>query len=228
MLLDVRNLSVRYVPNRPALEDVTFGIAQGETLGLVGHSGSGKTTIAMAIMGLLPRSSTTRGSIRHGGHELLGESESQLRRLRGDTLSLVWQEPSAALNPVLTVGAQIEEVVRSHRQCSRAQRREMVQAILDRVELGDPGIMGAFPCQLSGGQLQRVVLAQALVCGPALLLADEPTASLDSITASSILRLLRKLRHDIALSILFITHNASLLPGLASRVVRLDRGRMIE
>jgi ABC-type glutathione transport system ATPase component len=227
MLLEVRDLSVRYDPDRRALDGVSFDIAEGQTLGLVGHSGSGKSSTALAIMGLLPKSAVVSGGIRFRGRELLGETESELRRLRGATISMVWQEPSAALNPVLTVGSQIEEVVRAHRAWSAAERRDAVLAILDRVGLGDAGIRGAYPHQLSGGQLQRIVLAQALVCGPALLLADEPAASLDSIARASILRLLGKLRHESSLSMLFITHNEALLPGLADRVIRLQGGRVV-
>jgi ABC-type glutathione transport system ATPase component len=227
MLLDVLDLSVRYAPDRLAVDHVTFAIDEGRTAALVGHSGCGKSTTAAAIMGLLPKSSQVSGSIRFRGRELLDQPQSELRSLRGASISLVWQEPSAALNPVLRISTQVEEVVRAHCQWPRARRQDAVRAVLDLVGLGDRTIRHSYPHQLSGGQLQRVVLAQALVLRPALLLADEPAASLDSITQASILKLLIKLRDETAMGMLFITHNESLLSGLADQVVRLEYGRVI-
>jgi ABC-type glutathione transport system ATPase component len=228
-VLEIANLSVRYNPDQFALHEISLCLKRGQTLGLVGHSGSGKSTLALAIMGLLPKSCEVRGKICFQGRDLLGQTECQLRGVRGASMSMVWQEPSASLNPVMTIESQIDEVLRAHFPAwPRSQRHDRVWRALNQVELGDTRVMRAYPCQLSGGQLQRAVIAQALVCSPALILADEPAASLDSVTQKAILTLLRKQRDDTGLSLLFITHNESLLREFADRVVRLQEGRVAE
>ena len=186
-LLEVTDLAVAYdTMGAPVLatRDVTFGIEEGEAVGLLGESGCGKSTLLLALLGLLPpRARVTRGSIRWRGAELLGRRPSELRRVRGAEIAIVFQDPDLALNPVRRVGAQVAEVVRAHRAQSRARCRDDAVAALDAVGLREPDrIYDAYPHELSGGQRQRVVLAQALSCRPALLLADEPTASLDSTT----------------------------------------------
>ena len=177
---------------------------------------------------MLPTSASVEGSVRFRGKELLNAPESELRNLRGAAISMVWQEPASALNPVLPIGMQIDEVIRAHRDWPRAHRRAATRAILERVRLPDPRILDAYPHQLSGGELQRVVLAQALVCEPALLVADEPASSLDTIVQAEILKLLASLARERRLSVLFITHNPALLTGLAARTVQLRDGRMLE
>jgi ABC-type glutathione transport system ATPase component len=168
-------------------------------------------------MRLLPHAAAVHGRVLFEGRDLRALSEPQLEGVRGRRLSLVWQEPKAALNPVLTCGKQVEEVVRAHESLSHGEGARRAAKMLEMVGL--PGrTAGAYPHQLSGGQLQRVVLAQALACGPALVIADEPTASLDTVTQAEIVRLVADLRRCLGTAFLFITHNRRLLSGLADRV----------
>ena len=227
-LLEVRELSVVYPNAAQAIADVTFQLHDGEALAIMGQSAAGKSTIALAIAGLLPASASISGEVEFRGRSLVGLSGSEWRRLRGCDISVVWQEPATALNPLLRVGPQVEEAIRAHRDWPRARREAETRAMLRLVALLDPDVYDAYPHQLSGGQLQRVVLAQALVCRPSLLLADEPAASLDGVTQIAIIRLLESLRHGMGLGIVFITHNPALIPGFAERVLVLHNGRIVE
>ena len=184
--LQVRDLKIAYYSNDStpwqAIDGVSFDIAPGEILGVMGESGCGKTSIALAMLGLLAKARTEiSGSILYRGKNLLATDERSLRRIRGAEISMVCQEPGIALSPLMPVGTQIAEVVHAHRNWSWRQCREEARSMLMRVGLQSTDrIFSAYPQQLSGGQLQRAVLAQALVCRPALLIADEPTASLDA------------------------------------------------
>jgi len=212
-----------------ALDDVSLEIWPGETVGLLGESGCGKTTLALAMIGLLPANARiNRGSVRFRGLEMLSRSASQRERRRRAEISIIFQHPEMALNPVIRAGDQIAEVLRAHSKIGRHQCRERVEALLNQVELADTRIYSAYPHELSGGERQRVVIAQALARRPALLIADEPTSALDNTTQAEILTLLRRLKEQFQLALLLITHNPLLLPGLADRTFVMHAGSMVE
>jgi peptide/nickel transport system ATP-binding protein len=232
-LLQVRNLKVLIRADGKhqirTLEDVELDVFSGETLGLLGESGAGKTTLALAILRLLPTSSyAVEGSVKFQGVQLLTRSEHELRRIRGSKISIVYQDPSV-LNPALRVGDQIGEVLRAHFTWRRRQYRDKAMSLLRDVEMQDAErIYASFPHQLSGGQRQRIVIAQALACQPALVIADEPTASLDVDTTSEILGLLSRLKRRFDTSFLLISHEISTLTGLSDRIIIMYAGRLVE
>jgi len=232
-LLEVRDftLSIRDGDNHVLrlLTDITFDIRAGETVGLLGESGAGKTTLAMSMLGLLPRSRVvSEGFIMLEGISLLTLRERELRKIRGLRISLVYQD-SAVLNPVLRVGDQIMEVLRAHSRGTRRQHRERVISLLEQVEMRDvERVYAAFPHQLSGGQRQRIALAQALACRPVLVVADEPTASLDPETAAGIVALLGRLKRRFQTAFLIISHDYSILTELSDRIMIMYAGRIVE
>jgi oligopeptide/dipeptide ABC transporter ATP-binding protein len=232
-LLEVTDLAVAYDTGGAqslAVRDLTFAIEEGEAVGLLGESGCGKSTLLLAILGLLPAPArVTRGSVRWRGRELLGRAPSDLRHVRGAEIAIVFQDPALALNPVRRVGAQVAEVVRAHRAQSGARCRADAEAALAEVGLREPDrLYDAYPHELSGGQRQRVVLAQALCCRPALLLADEPTASLDSTTQADVLALLSSLQARLGLAVLMASHDLGALAALARRVLVMYAGTVVE
>jgi ABC-type glutathione transport system ATPase component len=230
-LLKVENLTVQYCPQgAPEIANVSFAIARGEVVGLAGESGCGKTTLALSLLRLLPPSARiVTGSIRFRGQELTALSERQLEAIRGAGMSMVLQEPGIALHPMFPVGEQVADVLQAHRAWSRQRCREEATRMLLRVHLENVGrIYGACPHQLSGGQRQRVVIAQALACEPDLVIADEPTASLDSRAQAEILTLLRELRERSGTAMLLISHNPAVLANLADRVMVMNAGRIVE
>ena len=232
-LLEVTDLAVAYETGgapATAISEVTLGIEAGEAVGLLGESGGGKSTLLLAVLGLLPpQARVIRGSIRWRGRELIGLPPSELRRLRGAEIAIVFQDPALALNPVRRVGSQVAEVVRAHRAQSAARCRADALAALAEVGLPDPDrLYHAYPHELSGGQRQRVVLAQALCCRPALLLADEPTASLDSTTQAEVLALLSSLQSRLGLAVLMASHDLGALNALARRVLVMYAGAVVE
>jgi oligopeptide/dipeptide ABC transporter ATP-binding protein len=232
-LLRVRNLAVciRLDANRRIrlLDSIDFDVYVGETVGLLGESGAGKTTLARAILGLLPASNcVVEGSIEFEGVPLLHLRDNELRKIRGSRISLVHQD-SSVLNPALRVGDQIVEVLRAHRTWTKQRYRDEAIALLQEVEMREAErIYAAFPHQLSGGQRQRVALAQALACQPALVIADEPTASLDSNTTAQILGLLGRLKRRFHTAFLVISHDYSILTDLADRFMIMYSGRIVE
>jgi oligopeptide/dipeptide ABC transporter ATP-binding protein len=214
-----------------ALNGASLQIGRGEVLGLLGESGSGKSTIARASLRLLPKNAqVTAGTIEFEGKDLFELREKEMEKVRGTQIAVIWQQAGQALSPVMKVGQQIAEVLRAHRGWSSKRCREEAEALLWRVQLStrDPAIYHAYPHKLSGGQQQRVAIAQALACDPALVIADEPTASLDSETEQDILQLLRAFRADRKLSMLLITHNPKILTGLADRSAVMYGGRIVE
>ncbi len=233
-LLQVRSLSVEYsragAAPVEAVREVGLTIQPGEAVGILGESGSGKSSLALAITGLLPpRGRTTGGSVRFEGIELLGLGEADLDRLRGERLAMVFQEPGLALSPFMRVGRQIGEVLRAHRTVSAAAARERALDLLSAVRIEEPdSVYHAYPHQLSGGQQQRVVIAQALICEPKLLIADEPTAALDTVTQAGLVELFRTLRAELDMALLFITHDPQLLAALADRIAVMYAGRIVE
>lgn len=233
-LLQVRDLTVSYYPNKgrgiPALRGLSFDMAPGEAVGLLGESGCGKTTLALSLLRLLPeRGRILGGSVVFRGANLLELDEHELQKVRGAEISMVYQEPGAALNPVIRVGDQVAEVLLAHQEMSLRCARSEARSLLAQVGLAEEsGISQAYPHQLSGGQRQRVVIAQAIACRPALIIADEPSTALDSVTQVEILTLLKSLQAELQLALLFITHDPSLLAHLVDRVLVMYAGRLIE
>ena len=233
-LLQVRDLAVRYSQDDrrvvAAIDELRFDIAAGEAVGLLGESGCGKTTLGMALLGLLPPTGlVVRGSVVFQGIDLLTLEEFELQKIRGAGISMVHQEPGMALHPVIQVVDQIAEVLRAHRPLSMARSREEARAVLAQVGFkADSGIDHACPHQLSGGQRQRVAIAQAIACHPALIVADEPTTGLDVATQASILTLLKKLQAELRLALLWISHDPSELAEVADRILVMYAGRLIE
>jgi oligopeptide/dipeptide ABC transporter ATP-binding protein len=233
-LLQVRNLVVEHHSvdrgRAYALRGVNFDLKPGEVCGLLGESGSGKSTLGLTMLGLLPPAARiTDGSIQFRGEELLHLSDQALQKIRGAEISMIWQEPELALNPVMPIGTQIAEVLRAHRTLSSGDRRKEVEKLLAEAGLSDTAhFYAAYPHELSGGQRQRAVIAQALACRPSLVIADEPTASLDTSTQARILSLLKKLKEQLQIALLIITHHPATLIGLADRVMVLYAGRIIE
>jgi ABC-type glutathione transport system ATPase component len=232
-VLEVRDLSVALPAGgdrRRAVEHVSFGVERGEIVCLVGESGSGKSVIAQALMGLLPPSlPVTGGSVLLEGEDVLKLGPERLRELRATRMSMVFQEPMTALNPVMTCGGQIDEVLRQHTRLAPAKRRSKILDIVHEVALPDPErIVASYPHQLSGGQRQRIVIAMALVLEPALLIADEPTTALDVTTQAQILKLIQELQARHGMGVLFITHDFGVVAEIAHRVAVLRLGEMVE
>jgi ABC-type glutathione transport system ATPase component len=233
-LLQVSNLNVSYLgagsSRHQAVENVSFEIGEGEVLGLMGESGCGKTSIALALLGLLSEDGAhVAGSIQFRGEELLAKDVRALRAVRGAGISLVFQEPELALSPVMKIRDQVAEVIHAHNDWKWDRCRADAESALARVGFSDvPRISSAYPHQLSGGQRQRVVLAQALASKPALLIADEPAASLDARSQSDILALLRELQHEMHISILLISHAPEVQARLADRLLVMANGRIVE
>ena len=213
-----------------AVADVSFDVRPGEIVCLVGESGSGKSVIAQSVMGLLPRTlSVAGGSIRLQGEELRNAGEGRLRQLRATRMSMVFQEPMTALNPVMRCGDQIYEVLKFHTELSPDRRKKKVLDVIHEVALPDPGRMfAAYPHQLSGGQRQRIMIAMALVLEPALLIADEPTTALDVTTQAQILKLIAQLQQKHGTGVLFITHDFGVVAEIAHRVAVLRLGELVE
>ena len=233
-LLQVRGLTVRYRPEGgaevAAVNQADFTIASGEAVGLLGESGCGKTTLALSLLRLLPTNTCeVRGSILLGETELMGLGESQLRQLRGAMISIIFQEPEIALNPVMRVGDQIAEVIRAHRPWGKRRCLDEAGALLDQLHFTDANrIFNAYPHQLSGGQRQRAVIAQAIACKPALVIADEPTTALDPTVQSEVLTLFIDLKERFQTAFLFISHNPAILAKVVDRILVMYAGRIVE
>ncbi|RYJ01369.1 MAG: ABC transporter ATP-binding protein, partial [Acetobacteraceae bacterium] len=229
--LSVEGLSVTYPVAGGALaavRDVSFAIAPGEAFGLIGESGSGKSTIAYSIMRYL-RGATAAGRVVLEGQDIMALPEAALAAIRGRLAAMVYQDPMSALNPALRIGEQIAEVVRLHRGASRAEAAARAVALLAQVQLPDPtGMAARYPHQLSGGQQQRVVIAMALACDPKLLIMDEPTTGLDVTTEAVILDLVNDLRRAAGVAVLFISHNIGVVAKVCDRVGVLYAGQMVE
>lgn len=222
-LLCVRELSIGYGESLPrVVSNLNFEIGAGETLGLCGKSGSGKTSVGLALLQLLPASAKVSGSVLFRNRDLLTQPASEMRKIRGSQISIMYQEPAVALNPVLRVGDQVEEILRAHGCHNKEERRQRTQGMLERVGLRDPRYVSAYPHQLSGGERHRVVLAQALVAKPTLVIADEPTAGLDPALKSEIIALIAELSRETGAAFLLISHDREVTDALADRTLNLD------
>jgi peptide/nickel transport system ATP-binding protein len=223
-VLGVRGLQVAFQAS--VVKGVSFDVPEQGTVALVGESGSGKSVTALSILGLLPPNARVSGEVAFGGRDLLKASERELRAIRGADISMVFQEPMSSLNPVFSVGFQVGEALREHRG---GYSRERVLELLKEVGIADPGRkIGAYPFQLSGGEQQRVMIAMAIACEPKLLIADEPTSALDVTVQKQILELIAELQRRRRMSVLFITHDLSLVGTLAAQVVVMKDGEIRE
>src|SRR5213595_3919942 len=234
-LLDVRGLTTHYVSARGtrvtrAVEDVSFTLRDGETLGIVGESGSGKTTLALSLLRLLPPAARTiAGAIRFEGEDLLAKREPEMRHIRGKRIAMILQDPMASLNPLFTIGDQVAEPIRVHEHASRGSAWGRALDLLKAVRIAAPeSRVREYPHQLSGGMRQRIVGAIAISCGPRLLIADEPTTSLDLTIQAQYLQLLRDLQRDRGLSMIFITHNLRIVARMCDHVAVMYAGRLVE
>ena len=222
----IRHLNIA-INGKLIVDDVDLDIADGERVGLVGSSGSGKSMLARAMMGLLPATAQVTGSVELGGTQVIGASDAAVADLRGRYVGMVFQNPSAALNPVMTVAQQVGLPLYLHYDLSLTERSERVTAMLAKVGLGED-VLAKYPHELSGGQRQRVGIATALVTSPRLIIADEPTTALDSITQRQIVDLLTSLVDESGASMLFITHDFAVLNRATTRCYVLENGRIEE
>ena len=221
---------LREGPPVPVVREVSFALDRGEMVGLVGESGAGKTLTAYALLRLLPPGARiAAGRILLEGRDLVPLPEAEMRRVRGRRIAMVFQEPMTALDPSFTIGFQVTEAIRAHRRIGRREARSEALRLLDRVALaGAARRLGAYPHELSGGQRQRVVIAMALACGPALLLADEPTTALDVTVQAQILDLLRSLREELGLAVLLVTHDLAVVSATCDRALVMYDGELVE
>ncbi len=229
-LLGIRNLTVS-IGRTPIIEDVSFDIEPGEMVGLVGESGSGKSVTALSIMRLLaePPMKVAGGSVRFADRELTGLAENDMRKLRGEDIAMIFQEPMTSLNPVFSIGQQIREMIRLHRRATKRQANERAEELLARVGIPSPSAaLLKYPHQLSGGQRQRVMIAIALACGPKLLIADEPTTALDVTVQAQILDLIDRLRREAGMAVLLISHELGVVSQHCDRVAVMYLGRIVE
>ncbi|MEE3650350.1 MULTISPECIES: ABC transporter ATP-binding protein [unclassified Brenneria] len=228
VLLDIKGLSVHF-REQMAVDNLDLQITAGETLALVGESGCGKSTTALSIMRLLPKQATLSGAILLDGTAVLRQSEKQLAAMRGNVISMIFQEPMTSLNPVLTIGQQVAEALTLHQPLSRAQAKERAIEMLALVRLPNPrDRFNDYPHSLSGGQRQRVMIAIAIACQPRLLIADEPTTALDVTIQAQILALLDELRRELKMAVLLITHDLGVVAQWADRVAVMHNGRKLE
>ncbi|MCI7813734.1 MAG: ABC transporter ATP-binding protein [Lachnospiraceae bacterium] len=232
-LLEVKNLNIEFYDTEPAtkvVKNVSFSMEEGEVLGIVGESGSGKTQTALSILRLLKdHAGISSGEICFKEKNIADCTEEEMNQIRGREISMIFQEPMTSLNPVLTVGSQIEEALKLHTKDDRKTRKEKVIAMMREVELPNPEeLYGKYPHQLSGGMRQRVMIAAALVTEPKLLIADEPTTALDVTIQAQILKLLKKMNEKHRTAILFISHDLGVIRYLCDRVIVMNEGETVE
>ncbi|HEA28623.1 MAG TPA: ABC transporter ATP-binding protein [Leeuwenhoekiella sp.] len=233
-ILSVDKLSLGFKSDKrinPVLTDISFDLKTNEILGIVGESGSGKSVTNLAILGLLPQKITriSSGSIRFKGDELLGKTEKQFQELRGNAISMIFQEPMSSLNPSMRCGKQVLEILSRHTQLNKKEARERVLQLFMQVKLPRPeSVFRAYPHEISGGQKQRVMIAMAIACEPEILIADEPTTALDVTVQKDIILLLKELQAKNNMSIIFISHDLALISEIADRVVVMYQGKIVE
>lgn len=230
-MLEIKDLHVQFhTSDHEAVRGIDLTVQDGEIMGLVGESGSGKTVTAMMVSGLLrPEQADFRGRILLDGEDLLHAGGQRIRAIQGKDICVVFQEPMSAMDPTMRIGKQVEECLRVHTDLSAQERRQRALQALRDVELPDPeGVYRKYPHELSGGMLQRVMIAAAIVARPRLLLADEPTTALDVTIQAQILALLKRLNQEMGMSILFISHNLHVVRKLCTHVAVMEKGRIVE
>ena len=230
-MLEIKDLHVQFhTSDHEAVRGIDLTVQDGEIMGLVGESGSGKTVTAMMVSGLLrPEQADFRGRILLDGEDLLHAGGQRIRAIQGKDICVVFQEPMSAMDPTMRIGKQVEECLRVHTDLSAQERRQRALQALRDVELPDPeGVYRKYPHELSGGMLQRVMIAAAIVARPRLLLADEPTTALDVTIQAQILALLKRLNQEMGMSILFISHTRHVVRKLCTRVAVMEKGRIVE
>lgn len=228
----IRNLNVQYKSNEQtvyAVNGVSFDLKPGETLGLVGETGAGKTTIAKSILRILPEHAVKKmeGEVLYDGQDIFRMNDTELRKIRGHQISMIFQDPMTALNPVKRVNEQIAEGYIQHHHCTKAEAEKRAEEMLELVGISADRA-GEYPHQFSGGMKQRVVIAMALACSPKLLIADEPTTALDVTIQAQVLDLIRRLRNELGTSMILITHDLGVVAGICDRVAVIYAGRIIE
>ena len=230
-MLEIKDLRVRFHDaDHDAVRGISLTVADGEIMGLVGESGSGKTVTAMVVSGLLPRKKAdVSGQVLLDGKDLLALDGAAMRKRQGCAISVVFQEPMSAMNPVMRIGPQVEEALRVHTKLKAEERKERALQALRDVDLADAeAIYEKYPHQMSGGMLQRAMIAAAIISRPKLLLADEPTTALDVTIQAQILELLRRLNREMGMSVLFISHNLNVVRKLCTRVAVMEKGHIVE
>ena len=230
-MLEIKDLRVRFHGvDHDAVRGIDLTVADGEIMGLVGESGSGKTVTAMVVSGLLPHDrADVSGQVLLDGKDLLALTPAQMRKRQGCAISVVFQEPMSAMNPVMRIGPQVEEALRVHTDLPAQERRQRALQALRDVDLPNAEeVYQKYPHQMSGGMLQRAMIAAAIISRPKLLLADEPTTALDVTIQAQILELLRRLNREMGMSILFISHNLNVVRKLCTRVAVMEKGRIVE
>jgi oligopeptide/dipeptide ABC transporter ATP-binding protein len=233
-LLEVNNLQTEFRTGAErvrAVRGVSFRVERGETVGIVGESGSGKSVTALSIMGLIPTppGRITGGSVRLNGEELIGKPAREMQRIRGSRMAMVFQDPFSCLNPTMTLGAQVAEPIRLHKNASRAEAREQALRLFEAVRIPNPETrLRQYPHQISGGQRQRVMIAMAFACNPELLIADEPTTALDVTVQAQVLALMAEMQRSSNAGVLMITHDLGVVAEVCDRVLVMYAGMVVE
>lgn len=233
-LLDVKNLTTSFNIDGEsflAVNDISFDLKEGEVLGIIGESGSGKSVTALSIMNLLPKfnGKIEAGSIIFNGKDLTTLNDKEMCRIRGKDISIIFQEPMTALNPIFTIEDQISEVLATHKICHKDEIYYKITQVLSQLKIPNPEeIMKKYPFEISGGMRQRIVMAMAIICNPKIIIADEPTTALDVTTQAEILDLLKNIMKDIGSSIILITHDLGVIAEMATKVAVMYRGRIVE
>ncbi|MFC0273814.1 ABC transporter ATP-binding protein [Metabacillus herbersteinensis] len=233
-ILEISDLNVSFISDKksiPAVDGISFDLKEGEILGIVGESGSGKSVTSLAVMGLIPSppSKIANGKILFEGNDLTSYSDKQMRQIRGNQISMIFQEPMTSLNPLFTIGNQLIEALRLHTKISKAEARNRSVDLLKLVGIPRAeGIIGEYPHQLSGGMRQRVMIAMAMACNPRILIADEPTTALDVTIQAQILNLMKDLNHKTNTSIILITHDLGVVAEVCDRVLVMYCGQIVE
>lgn len=228
-MLEVKNLEISFKDSPPVVQQISFNVQKNKILGIVGESGSGKSISSLAILGLLPKTATVKGELLFNHESLLNFNEQDFQKIRGKKIAMVFQEPMSSLNPTLTCGVQVAEMLQQHTQLSNQKIKEEVISLFSKVKLPRPGaIYNSYPHQISGGQKQRVMIAMAIACQPQLLIADEPTTALDVTVQKEIISLLKELQHEFEMGIIFISHDLALVSEIADTVVVMHKGKIVE